>query len=75
MSGITLAQAQAQLDAWLEASLKVAANQSYTIDGRSYTRADAGEIARQVSIWEARVERLSGGRRGGFRVRQAAPGG
>lgn len=65
MAGVTLAQAQEQLDAWLAASLAIAqGNQSYTIGQRQFTKADAGEIRRQVEFWEARVERLSAGSRG-----------
>lgn len=64
MAGITLAQAQAQLDAWLAASLAVAENQSYQIGPRSFTKADAGEIRRQIDYWETRVNQLSTGSRG-----------
>lgn len=71
MAGITLEQAQAQLDAWLAASLAVASNQSYSIAGRSLTRADAAEISDQVNKWEGMVKRLSSSRRGN-RVRYVA---
>jgi len=74
VSGISLAQAQAQLDAWLAASLAVAQNQSYTIQGRSFTKADAGEIRRQIDYWEARVVKSSNGTRGA-RVRYVVGGG
>jgi len=59
MSGITLAQAQAQLDAWLAASLAVANNQSYSIAGRSLTRANASDISDQVDKWQMMVNKLS----------------
>ena len=59
MPGITLAQAQAQLDAWLAASLKTAANQSYEIAGRKLTRADAAEIKSSIEFWNAEVIRLT----------------
>lgn len=72
MAGITLAQAQAQLDAWLDASLAVARNQSYSIGNRSLTRANAQEIQQQVNYWRAEVERLQGGGRG-IRVRYGMP--
>lgn len=72
MAGITLADAQAQLDVWLAASISVAANQSYTMsDGRSLTRANAAWIQKQVVFWEAKVASLSQPTRG-RRVRQAA---
>lgn len=59
MSGITLAQAQAQLDAWLAASLAVAEGQSYMINGNTYTRVNAEHIDKMIFLWEGRVERLS----------------
>jgi hypothetical protein len=62
---ITLAQAQAQLDAWLAASLDVARNQSYRMaDGRMLTRADAAEITKHIDYWTRAVSRLTAGRRG-----------
>jgi hypothetical protein len=66
MAGITLAQAQAQLDAFLAASLAVANNQSYSIGDRTYTRADAEAIQDAIDRWDERVRRLT---RGGIRVR------
>lgn len=63
MAGITLESAQAQLDAWLAASMAVAQSQSYEIDTgtsrRKLTRADAAEIRDWVSYWNAEVRRLS----------------
>lgn len=59
MSGITLAQAQTQLAAWLDADAKVALGQSYTIAGRSLTRADAGEITAKIEYWNSKVQTLS----------------
>ena len=68
MAGITLAQAQAHLDAWLAADLAVAKNQSYTIGSRSLTRANAKEIATNIARWERTVTQLTTGQRG-MRVR------
>ena len=59
MAGITLAQAQAQLDAWLAASLAVSQGQSYSIAGRSLSRADAATIADNVSRWNNKVVQLT----------------
>jgi len=56
---ISLTEAREQLDAWLAASKAVASNQSYSINGRSLTRADAGEIQSQIEFWEKRVLTLS----------------
>jgi hypothetical protein len=59
MAGITLAQAEAQLAAWLAASTAVASNQAYTIAGRSLTRANAAEIREQVDYWDQKVKSLA----------------
>ena len=59
MAGITLAQAQAQLDAWLAASLAVSQGQSYAIAGRSLSRADAVAIADNVKRWNNKVVQLT----------------
>lgn len=59
MAGITLAQAQAQLDAWLAASLATATGQAYEIAGRRLTRANAAEITANIDTWNARVVTLS----------------
>lgn len=71
MAGITLAQAQAQLDAWLAASLAVASNQAYEISTgtgtRRLTRANAAEIREQVKYWEQRVLALTPPEAGGRR--------
>jgi len=72
MTGITLEQAQAQLDAWLAASTAVAQGQSYSIStesgSRSLSRANANEIMSQIQFWDRQVKRLT---RGGIRVRGA----
>lgn len=70
MAGITLAQANSQLALWLEADAAVATGQSYSIAGRSLTRANAGEITEKIKFWEAKVNRLT---RGGIRIRGATP--
>lgn len=64
MAGITLAQAEAQLAAWVAASTAVASNQSYSMKDRSMTRADAGEIRQQIEFWDAWVRRLTPRSRG-----------
>lgn len=64
---ISLATAEAKLALWLEADDAVAANQSYTIAGRTLTRADANVIASRIAMWERRVEELR--RMGGQRRR------
>lgn len=59
MAGITLAQAESNLAAWLAASEAVAASQSYTIGNRTLTRANAAWIQNMVEFWDRQVKRLS----------------
>jgi hypothetical protein len=72
MAGITLAQAEAQLALWLDADASVATRQSYSIAGRSLTRADAAQITAKIKYWEAKIQRLTNSN-GGTRVRQGVP--
>lgn len=78
MAGITLAQAQAQLDAWMAASLAVAQGQAYEIDTgngrRSLTRVNAEHIDRMIVFWQAKVDALTSAAAGGRRrVRYVVP--
>ena len=70
MPGITLTQAEAQLTSWLAADTAVATGQSYSIGGRSLTRANAKEIRDNITFWDKHVKRLT---RGGIRVRGGTP--
>lgn len=63
MAGITLAQASAQLTAWIAASTAVAEGQSYSIAGRSLTRANSREIRENIEYWDAKVQVLTRGGR------------
>ncbi len=47
--------ARTHLDAWLAADLAVAGGQSYTIGGRSLTRANSEEIRQQVQYWRQQL--------------------
>jgi hypothetical protein len=73
MAGITLAQAQAQLDAWLAANLAVSGNQSYSIAGRSLSRVDASEIRGQIDYWQNKVNALTRSTAGRGRTRYVVP--
>lgn len=73
MPGITLAQAEAQLAAWLNASLAVANNQEYSIGDRSLKRADLEEINNSIAMWQRKVNQLQSGRGGGMRMRGGTP--
>lgn len=59
MAGITLAQAQAQLDAYLAAETAVLAGQEYEIGGRRLKRANLAEIQTGINVWNQRLEALS----------------
>ena len=59
MAGITLAQAQTQLDAYLAAETAVLGGQNYTIGGRSLQRANLAEIQAGIELWNNRVQNLS----------------
>jgi len=59
MAGITLAIAQAQLDAYLAAETAVLAGQEYKIEGRMLRRADLAQIQAGINAWDQRVKRLS----------------
>jgi hypothetical protein len=70
-NGIILADARAQLAAWLAADAAVATGQSYRLDSggssRQITRTDAAEITNKINYWQLQVNRLTSG--GGCRVR------
>ena len=70
MAGITLVQAETQLTSWLAADTAVATGQSYSIGGRSLTRANAKEIRDNITFWDKHVKRLT---RGGIRIRGGTP--
>lgn len=68
MAGITLQQAEEKLAEYLAAETAVLAGQSYSIAGRSLSRADLDSIQKGIEIWNQRVKNLStstGGRRYG----------
>lgn len=76
MSGITLDQAQAQLAAWLAASLAVSQNQEYSIGTRKLRRADAAVIREQITYWQGMVAQLTAtatGRRRGLNISYGVP--
>jgi hypothetical protein len=70
MAGITLAQAESKLATWLDAEDKVATNQSYSIAGRSLTRADLSEIRETITYWDNKVQNLM---RGGIKIGNLVP--
>jgi len=70
MAGITLAQAETKLTLWLTAEDAVATGQSYSIAGRSLSRADLGSIRETIDYWEAKVQKLT---RGGIGIKGGTP--
>jgi hypothetical protein len=59
MAGITLEQAQEQLNAYLAAETAALARKSYTISGRSMTFQDLPAIQQGIELWSRRVSELS----------------
>ncbi len=59
MAGLTQAQAETNLAAWIAASEAVASSQSYTIGDRTLTRANAKECREMVKFWDGEVQRLA----------------
>lgn len=70
MAGLTLDRAEQQLALWIEADTRVAANQTWTYQGRTYTRADAEQIRLNIQWWDRECKRLA---RGGPLVRGVIP--
>ncbi len=70
MAGITLAEAETHLLTWLDADKAVAKGQSFSISGKTYTRADASVIRENIEFWDRYVKRLS---RGGIKVFGGTP--
>lgn len=74
MAGITLAQAEAQLAAYLTAETKVLGSQRYELAGRMLTRADLQEIRAGIQYWDAKVKNLGINAAGRSRSRTIVPG-
>ena len=74
MAGITLTQAQTQLDAYLAAETAVLGGQRYEIAGRMMQRADLAAIRDGIATWDARVKALSVQNKGRSRGRTVIAG-
>ena len=72
MADITLAQAQAALDAAIAAHGRVLRGE-YAIGGRSAKPPSLGELSDNIEYWRRQVNRLSSGGNGGIRVRGVTP--
>lgn len=51
MATLTLARAQSELAAWLDASTALSDGQSVSMNGRTLTRADAAEVRNMINYW------------------------
>jgi hypothetical protein len=74
MAGITLTQAEAKLQEYLNAETKVLKGQAVSIDGESLTRANLEIIQRGIDAWNKRVQNLSAASGGRGRARSVSPG-
>ena len=74
MAGITLAQATAQLAAYLAADTAVLSGQKYEISGRMTQRADLQTIQAGITTWNERVATLTRQSTGRSRARTVITG-
>ena len=74
MAGISLLQAQTQLNAYLAAETAVLTGQKYEIAGRMLQRANLLEIQQGVKLWNERVTNLSRQQLGRSRARTVVAG-
>ena len=74
MAGITLLQAQTQLNSYLAAETAVLSGQRYEIAGRMLQRANLLEIQAGVVLWNSRVITLTNQSQGRSRSRTVVVG-
>ena len=74
MAGITLAQAEAKLQEYLDAESKILLGQSYTIGNRQMTRADLSKVTLERENWQRKVAELTNAASGKSRSRTICPG-
>lgn len=73
MAGLTLAQAETQLAAYLAAETKILTGQRVEIDGQSLTRANLEMVQAGIKVWDERVKNLSAASSGRGRAVNVAP--
>lgn len=56
---MTLEHAQAQLDAWLAASLALADGKEHQVADRRVRLEDGAEVRQQIAFWQQQVNRLT----------------
>jgi uncharacterized small protein (DUF1192 family) len=69
----TLDEVKQKLDDWLAAESALATSKSYTIDGRTLTRANMTEIKDRIAFWRNEAERLMCGRKSVNRIMRVIP--
>jgi hypothetical protein len=74
MAGITLSQAQEQLDAHLEAVKQILGQQEVTVGDDKLRRASLIDVQAGVKFWDEQVTRLSMRANGRSRTRSIIPG-
>lgn len=72
MPAISQAIAEKKLAMWLEALDALALGQSYSMNGKTLTRANLADVEKQILFWEKRVNRAG---RGGVGVSEVIPRG
>ena len=60
-STITLIQAQAQLQSWLDASTALATSEEYSIGNRKLKRSDSDMVLKMIKYWENKVGYITRG--------------
>lgn len=73
MAWITIDEAKANLQIWLDAQKAVATGQSYTIGSRKLTRASLDEILKMIRYWLNIIDELEAGAGRGARVMRGVP--
>jgi hypothetical protein len=73
MAGITLAQAETKLAAYLAAEEKILLGQKVEIDGQALTRSNLADVQKGVELWNSRVRTLSAQSSGRGRMRTVSP--
>lgn len=70
---VTLDFAKDRVAIYYEAEAKVLGGQSYTVGGRSLTRANLAEIRDGILYWQGQVDRLTSTGRTGPTMRRIIP--
>lgn len=73
MAGITLAQAEARLQEYLNAEAAVLLGQATEVEGRKLTRADLDAIQSGIKLWDARCKALGASASGRGRAVSVSP--